>query len=155
MKEVRLPFSWKACLFDINSDKLIEHDILQYRETFVKDLKKKCSTKEEFVDKFFRDLMWHYWSRCEYEMAIYIENTRVFVEPWIGCPSPKLFRVDVTDYQGFDWLNFAELMVQVKGNKDGIAKIDVYDQLKFRFDELADFVWSYKHKYQRNRREMK
>ena len=146
MTELRPPFSWKANLFDINSNKLVEHDVLKYRESFVKDLKKKCTNKEEFIDKLFRDFMWQYWSRCEYEMAVYIENKRVFVEPWVGCKNPELYRADVTGYSDFDWHKFAELMIQVKGNKDGIAKIDIYDQLRFRFDELADFCWEYKHK---------
>lgn len=153
MKEVRPPFSWKACLFDINSDKLVEHDVLKYREKLVKDLKKKCATKEEFIDKFFRDLMWQYWSRCEYEMLIYFENDQVFVQPWVGCKNPDEARVNMTNRADFDWPKFAEVMIQSKGYKDGIAKIDVYDQLRFRFDELADFVWNYKHKYQRIKKE--
>lgn len=154
MKTAKRPFSWKAYLFNINSNKLVEHDVLKYRENLVKDLKKKYTNKEEFIDKLFRDFMWQYWSRCEYEMAIYIENERVFVEPWVGCKNPELYRADVTGYSDFDWAKFAELMIQVKGNKDGIAKIDVYDQLRFRFNELADFCWEYKHKYQRNKKEI-
>lgn len=154
MKTIKRPFSWKAYLFNINSNKLVEHDVLKYRENLVKDLKKKYTNKEEFIDKLFRDFMWQYWSRCEYEMAIYIENERVFVEPWVGCKNPKLCRADVTDQSDFDWSKFAELMIQIKGNKDGIAKIDVYDQLRFRFNELADFCWEYKHKYQRNKKEI-
>jgi hypothetical protein len=152
MKIVKRPFSWKAYLFDINSNKLVEHDVLKYRENFIKNLKKTCTTKEEFIDKLFRDFMWQYWSRCEYEMAIYIENERVFVEPWVGCKNPELNKVDVTDYPDFDWHKFAELMIQVKGNKNSIAKIDVYDQLRFRFNELADFCWEHQHKYQRNKK---
>ncbi len=154
MRELRQPFSWKVLLFDINSYKLVEHDILKYREKLVKELKKKCITKEEFVDKLFRDFMWQYWSRCEYEMLIYIENERVFVQPWVGCRNPDEARVDVTNREDFDWQKFAEVMIYSKGRKDGIAKIDVYDQLRFRFDELADFVWGYKHKYQRTKKEI-
>lgn len=153
MKEISKPFSWKAYLFDVNSDKLVEHDVLKYREKLVKELKKKCSTKEEFIDKLMRDFMWQYWSRTEYEMLIYIENDRVFVQPWVGCREPKDYRVDVTDYSNFDWTKFAELMLYNKGYKTGIAKIDVYDQLRFKFDELADFCWEYKHKYQRRKKD--
>lgn len=153
MKEINKTFSWKAFIFDANSDKLVEHDVLKYREKFVKELKKKCSTKEEFVDKLMRDFMWQYWSRTEYEMLIYIENDRVFVQPWIGCREPKDYRVDVTDDSDFDWTKFAELMVYNKGYKNGIAKIDVYDQLRFKFDELVDFCWEYKHKYERRKKD--
>ena len=154
MKAIKPTFCWKVYLFDINSNRFVEHDVLKYRENFVKDLKNKCTNKEEFIDKLFRDFMWQYWSRCEYEMAIYIENERVFVEPWVGCKNPKLCRIDVTDYPSFDWSKFAELMIQAKGNKDGIAKVDVYDQLRFHFNELADFCWEYKHKYKRNKKEI-
>ena len=153
MKEVRQPFSWTACIFDINSDKLVSHDVLKYREKLVKDLKKKCTTKEEFVDKLFRDFMWQYWSRCEYEMILYIENSRVFIQPFIS-KNPEENRVDVTDFPGFDWLAFAEQMLINKASKEGKVKIDVYDQLRFRFFELADFCWEYKHKYQRNKKEI-
>ena len=154
MKTVKPSFSWKAYVFDINSNRLVVHDVLKYREKLVKHLKNKCTTKEDFIDKLFRDFMWQYWTRCEYEMAIYIEDNRVFVEPWVGCNNPKLHRVDVTDYLDFDWLQFAKFMIQVKGNKDHVAKIDVYDQLRFRFNELTDFCWEYKHKYQRNKKEI-
>lgn len=153
MKELRPPFSWKALLFDANSDKLVEYDVLKYRENFVKDLKKKCATKEEFIDKLFRDFMWQYWSRTEYEMILYIENGRVFVQPWIGRREPNECRVDITDRPDFDWPKFAEQILNIKGYKDGTAKIDVYDQLRFRFDDLADFCWEYNHKYQRNKKE--
>lgn len=153
MKEVRPPFTWKVLLFDINSDKLVEHDVLKHREKFVKNLKKKCADKAEFVDRLFRDFMWQYWSRCEYEMLIYIENGRVFVQPWVSCQEPEEYRVDITDRPDFDWLAFAELMIINKGYRDGTAKIDAYDQLRFRFNELADFCWEYKHKYQRMKKE--
>jgi hypothetical protein len=57
--------------------------------------------------------------------------------------------VDVTDYSNFDWLNFAKHMIKVKGYKDGTVKDDIYDQLRFYFDEFVDFCWNYRHKYQR------
>ena len=152
-KDNRPPFSWKVLLFDINTDTLVEHDILKYREKFVKALKKKHATKAEFVDRLFRDFMWQYWSRTEYEMLIYIENDRVFVQPWVGCREPEKYRVDITDRPGFDWSKFAEYIITAKGYRNGMTKIDVYDQLRFKFDELADFCWNYKHKYQRNKKE--
>lgn len=151
MKEVRPPFTWKVLIFDVNSNKLVEHDVLKHREKLVKDLKKKCTDKAEFVDKLFRDFMWQYWSRCEYELLIYIEDGRVLAQPWI--PDREDCTTDLTDRSDFDWVTFAELMLRNKGYRIGKAKIDAYDQLRFRFDELADFCWEYKHKYQRNKKE--
>jgi hypothetical protein len=152
MKEIRPPFSWKTLLFDFNSNKLDEYDVLKYREKLVKELKKKYSDIMDFADALGKDLMHQYWSRCEYEMILYIENERVFVQPWIGRRDPIESRVDVTDYPNFDWPAFAKHMLKIKGYRDGTVKIDVYDQLKFYFDELVDFCWNYKHKYQRNKK---
>ena len=148
MKEARQPFSWKTYLFDCNSQKLEAYDVLKYREKFVKDLKKKCTDKAEFTDKLFSDFGWQYWSRCEYEMILYIKNDRVFVQPWAGIRDPELHKVDITDYQGFDWLSFAKHVITEKGWRDGTVKIDVFDQLEFKKQEIVDFCWNYKHKYQ-------
>lgn len=155
MKEVRPPFSWKVLLHDWNADTVRTHDVLTYREDLIKKLKKKCTTKEEFADALDRDLMWQYWSCSEYEMILYIENERVYLEPW--CGKFKEGRIDITDGPYLDWSAFANKMLEhawtdkYTGRK--YAKFDVYDQLKFRFDELIDFVWNYRHKYQRIKKE--
>ena len=152
MKEIRPPFSWKALLFDINSKKLEEYDVLKYREKLVKDLKKKYLTKEEFAEHLNRDLMWQFWSRCEYEMILYLDEGRVFVKPWAGISDPEKHAVDITDRTDLNWTTFAEKMLKDRCVYDSTVKIDVYDQLKFRFDELVDFCWTYKHKYQRTKK---
>lgn len=147
MKQIKQPFSWKVYLIDSNTDSLVTHDVLKYREKLIKDLKKKCTTKEDFADKLFLGFMSQYWSRCEYEMLIYIENEKVFAKPWI-CREPEKHISDVTNLPDFDWLTFAKQAILSKGC-NGTAKIDVYDQLMFRRDELVDFCWNYRHKYQR------
>jgi len=152
MKETRPPFSWKVLLFDINSKKLEEYDVLKYREKLVKELKKKYNTKEEFADKLNRDLMYQYWSKCQYEMILYIENGRVFAKPWVGVRDLENYAVDITDRTDLNWPAFAEKMIKEYGWRDGTVKIDVYDQLKFNFDELVDFCWNYRHKYQRTKK---
>ena len=147
MKEIKPPFSWMVLLFDVNSSRLVEYDVLKHRENLVKDLKKSCTDKAEFIDKLFRDFMWQYWSRCEYEMLLYTENGRVFVQPLDYCRNSEELRVDITDRPGFDWAKFAEQSLREEGYSP--VKVDVYDQLRFRFDDLADFCWEYRHKYQK------
>ena len=51
--------------------------------------------------------------------------------------------VDVTDDNNFDWKIFAEQHIkkQIYKNK---AKIDVYDQLKFRWNDFITYVWEYR-----------
>ena len=155
-KVVRPPFSWKVLIHDFNSATIKTHDVLAYREDFIKKLKKKCVTKEEFADTLARDFMRQYWSRSEYEMILYIENNRVYLEPWVG--TFKEGRIDITTNETLDWPGFAEELLSIRGWSDKennriYAKFDIYDQLMFRFDELLDFCWNYKHKYQRNKLE--
>ena len=150
-KVIRPAFSWTVQLHDFNTDDVRLHDVLANRETLVKKLKKKCVTKEEFAEALNKDFMRQYWSRCEYEMILYIEDNRVYLEPWVG--KFEEGRVDITEDTSLNWPVFAQKLLEysrtdkVTGRK--YAKFDAYDQLKFRFDELIDFVWTYKHKYER------
>ena len=155
-KVIRPPFSWKVLLHDFNANAVRPHDVLARREDWIKQLKKKCTTKEEFADALDRDFMRQYWSRCEYEMILYVENDRVYLEPWVG--KFKEGRVDITDDTSLDWPAFAAEMLKRpwldKETGRLYVKFDAYDQLKFRFDELIDFVWAYRHKYQRMQKEI-
>lgn len=157
MKTARPPFVWNVLLHDWNAHDVRVYNVLSTkREDYIKKLKKKCATKEEFVELLDRDLMHQFWSRSEYEMILYIENDRVYLEPW--CGTFKNSRIDITDDTTFDWLAFAQKMLYERTWHDketsrDYVKFDVYDQLKFRFDELMDFVWNYRHKYQRIKKE--
>lgn len=155
MKEARLPFVWNVLLHDWNAHDIRVYNVLSARrEDYIKKLKKKCTTKEEFIELFDRDLMHQFWSRSEYEMILYIENNRVYLEPW--CGTFKEGRIDITEDNILNWPVFAkEMLEQAWTNKETgckYVKFDVYDQLKFRFDELIDFIWNYRHKYQRRRK---
>ena len=155
MKELKPPFSWVVRIHDFNADRVKPYDVLAHREDLIKKLKKKHTTIEDFTEAFDRDLRWHYLSRCEYEMILYVENERVYLEPWVG--KFKDGRVDITDDKTLDWKAFAEKMLKEQGWNDKennrlYVKFDIYDQLKFRFDELIEFVWNYRHKYQRTKK---
>ena len=117
--------------------------------------KGKVLSKEEFADVLDRDLMWQYWSRSEYEMILYVENDRVYLEPW--CGEFKTGRIDITEGPYIDWPAFANKMLEQpwtdKETGRKYVKFDVYDQLKFRFDELIEFVWNYRHKYERRKKD--
>lgn len=56
-------------------------------------------------------------------------------------------KIDVTTREDFDWVEFAKKYIQ-HGND---AKIDVWDQLEFRFSDFATYCWEYHHKWQRNK----
>lgn len=146
------PLTWLVMYHNFNSDKLELYDVLRYREDFIKKLKKKCATKEEFAEKMQREMMWSYWSKTEWELVVEIDdNNHIWLSPWIGSRDPENVRIDVTDREDFDWIGFARWHINRKIYKNR-AKIDVYDQLEYRWDEFIDYVWSYRHKYQRTKR---
>lgn len=144
--------SWLVTYYDCNANRIRYYDIFKYREDFIKKLKKKCATKEEFASKIDSELHWSYWSKCEWEMIIEIDdNGHVWLSPWVGCRNPEDVRVDVTDRTDFDWYDFATEHIgkQIYKNE---AKIDVYDQLTYKdqFEKLVDYLWYTRLRYERN-----
>ena len=154
MKKEFSPFAWKVKNYLINENHIWDYDVLKYREDEIKKLKKKCVTKEEFADEIRREMMCQYWSRCEYEVVIEIDDdNRIWLSPWVGCKDPESVKIDVTDDENFDWRGFANLHIgkQVYKNK---AKIDIWDQISYKWPEFVDYVWNYRHKYQRDKKTM-
>lgn len=152
MKQAFKPMSWKVKNYCVNSNKIWDYDVLEYREDQIKKFKKKCTTKEEFAEKMRREMMWQYWSRCEYEVIIEIdENNRVWLSPWVGCRNPESVKIDVTDDESFDWHAFAKHHIgkQIYKNE---AKIDIYDQLQWKWSDFIDYCWNYRHKWQRRKK---
>ena len=145
------PLSWKVKNYLVSTDKIWDYDVLAYREDQIKKLKKKCSTKEEFAEAMKLEMMAQYWSRCEYEVIIEVdESNHIWLSPWVGCQNPENVKIDVTDDDNFDWKGFANEHIgkQIYKNE---AKIDIYDQLQWKWDEFIDYIWNYRHKYQRKK----
>lgn len=143
------PLSWLVTYHDVNADKIKYYDILKYRQDFIKQLKKKCATKEEFADKLRSEFLWAYWSKCEWELIIELdENGRVWISPWVG--SRENVKIDVTDREDFDWKGFANEHIGRQIYKN-CAKVDVFDQIMFanQFEKLVDLLWHTRLPYER------
>lgn len=143
------PLSWKVKNYDCNANKIVDYDILKYREEQIKKFKKQSKSKEEFAEKLSREFRWQYLSRAEYELIVVVdENDRIWLEPWVGCRNVDETRVDVTDDDGFDWRDFSEKHIgkQIYKNK---AKFDVWDQIFYQWVTFIDYVWNFHHKWQR------
>ena len=152
MKQEFKPMTWIVKNFDQNTQKIIDYDVLKYRENEIKQLKKKCATKEKFAEALRREMQYTYWSRAEYELVIEIdENDHIWLNPWCGCYNPEDVRIDVTDDESFDWQSFATEHIDKQIYKNE-AKVSVYDQLVFKWDEFVSYCWNYCHKWQRNKR---
>ena len=146
------PLIWNVKNYFCNDNKLWDYNVLEYREKQIKRLKKKYANKEDFAEAMRHEMMWMFWSRCEYEVVIEVdENDRIWLKPWIGCSDPDSVKIDVTDDASFDWRGFAEKHISKQIFKNE-AKIDVWDQIEYRFDEFIDYIWNYRHKYQRGRK---
>ena len=151
MKKEIKPLSWKVKNFDCNRQVIEDYDVLKYREDYIKKLKKKCATKEEFASELRSEFQYRYWSRAEYELVIEIdENNQIWLNPWCCCRNPQNVRVNVTDDDSYDWLGFAEEHIsQYRGND---AKIDIFDQLTYgdQFEKLVTYLWTTRLKYERD-----
>ena len=147
MKQEFKPLSWLVKNFDCNRQVIEDYDILKYREADIKKLKKKYNTKEEFARALKSELMYHYWSRSEYELIIERTNGgHIWLSPWCGCRNPQEAAICVDDDKDFDWRGFAEKHVNGYGCEE---KIDAWDQLHFVWNSFVDYCWNYRHKYQR------
>ena len=149
MKKTFESLSWLVKNFDFNRQTIVDYDVLKYREEQIKKMKKKATTKEEFSEMLRGEFQWQYWSRSEYELIIEIdEDNRVWLNPWVGCREPDKVRIDVTDDNSFDWRGFAKEHIgkQIYKNK---AKIDVYSQLEYVWDEFITYLWTTRLKWER------
>lgn len=133
---------WIVYRHNFNADKIETYNVLGSKHFLeeIKKIMKKCKDRDEFSEALKIEMMYHFWSRCEWELIIEItEDNRIFLIPWVGCREPDEVKIDVTDDESFDWRGFAELHIgqQVYKTK---AKIDVYDQLNYRWEEFVDYV---------------
>lgn len=152
MRKEFKPLTWKVKNYLINENKIWDYDVLKYREDQIKKLKKKYASKEKFAKEMRLEMMSQYWSRCEYEVIIEIDdNNRIWLKPWVGCVNPDDVKIDVTDDDSFDWKSFAKGHIEKQIYKNE-AKIDIFDQLQWKWQEFIDYVWNYRHKYQRTKK---
>ena len=134
---------WMAYYYSINRDEIKEFNIFghwRFREDVQKPAKKRIK-KEDFKEKLRRELLYYFWSKCEWELVIEVtEDNHIFLKPWCGCREPDKVRVDVTNDDSFDWKGFAEKHIsqQIFNNE---AKIDVYDQIRYVWEDFAEYVW--------------
>ena len=134
---------WMAYYYSINRDEIKEFNIFDHRRfrEDVQKLAKKRIKKEDFKEKLRRELLYYFWSKCEWELVIEVtEDNHIFLKPWCGCREPDKVRVDVTYDNSFDWNGFAEKHIsqQIFNNE---AKIDVYNQIQYVWEDFAENVW--------------
>ena len=139
-------FSWIVMNYNCNANKIESYDVLKNSVDWMKKMKKTSKNKEEFSDRLDRKMMWQYWSRAEYELIIEKWNHELWLKPWCGCHNPEEVKIDVTN--DTFWQEFAKQYNNWRGNE---AKIDIYDQLKFKWSEFVDYCWNTRLPYERRK----
>lgn len=127
---------YNVYIHDLNKREIKKYNIFEHGR-FYEDVKKnlkKCKTKEEFADKFKRDLQYYFWSKCEWETVLTTFPTRV--------PKAELNRMnrefaEMTERYGYE-PSYVGIYFDIK------EKIDVYQQCMLNFNILVDYVWSMK-----------
>jgi len=144
--------TWKVKFYECNQNVIKDYDIFGYSHWLdvIKDLKRKCSTREEFAATLRTKLMSQYWSRCEYELIIARHDGRIVLYPWVGCRDIATATVDVTDDTSFDWAGFADKHINRQVTKTN-AKVDIWDQIEYRWDEFINYCLTAKIPYDRNK----
>lgn len=133
---------WMVYNEDFNRHVIEPVNILRNYDDEIKKLKKKSKDYEDFSEQLRREMMWRYWSRCEYEVLMCIaKDGRVILKPWIN-PRNEEVSLDVTDDENFDWKSFAAECSKKYVSADNATKIDVYDQLDYRWDDFCRYCWS-------------
>ena len=143
---MKYELKWNVFYYNINRNKITTYNIFKHGSfnEYIKRAFKKCKTKEEFAQTLRRELMYYFWSKAEWELVIEItEDNHIFLIPWCGCRYPEKTKVDVTDDTSFDWRGFAEKYIQKKGYGNQ-AKIDVFDQVVYMWDDFLELVWNSK-----------
>lgn len=145
---------WNVKYFNFNKQIIQDFNVLKNYEEWIKEQKKKCATKDEFAEVLKREMMWRFWSKCEWELIISIDNKdNIWLSPWVGCRNIDEVKINVTNDNSFNWRGFAEKHIssQVYTNKiyTNKAKIDVYDQIEWNWKEFVDYIWYTRLKYER------
>lgn len=137
---------WKVWYYNINLNKIMQYDIFAHGRfnEYLKKAFKKCKTKDEFSKEARRELMYYYWSRAEWEIVIEVdEDGHISLIPWCGCRDPEAVRIYVDNDDSFDWEGFAQEQIAKQIYKNS-AKIDVFSQIDYVWDEFIDYCWSFK-----------
>lgn len=72
-KKMLYELHWQTYHYDINHKKIEPYDIFRhwrFNEDVISLLNKRGMTEENFREKLKSDLMYYFWSKCEYEVLV-------------------------------------------------------------------------------------
>ena len=130
--------TWNVVIDDCNKKSIENYNVLKHEEKNIQAFKNEAKTFDEFCEKLKTHFRSRYWSRCEYELMIEIDDRNHIIL------SPLFFHrdysLDVTDRTDFDWRGFAEYHIKKQIYRTE-AKIDIWDQIEYRWIEFARYCY--------------
>lgn len=136
-KEVdRLKLEWNVFSHDFNKKEIETYNIFEHGR-FLEDVKKnlkKCETKEEFAEKFRRDLFYYFGSKCEWEVVITSWPHHITTQELDRLNSER--EKTIREYNREPYRLYVSPEVG--------EKVDVYSQVSMNFSHVVDYVWSHK-----------
>ena len=139
---------WNVFYYDINRNKITNYNIFRHSRfnKYVEKALETSKTKEECAETLRRELMYYFRSKAEWELVIELdEDNHIFLIPWCGCRNPEEIKIDVTNDTRFDWNGFAKKHIKRQIYKNE-AKVDVYNQIEYVWDNFLEYIWNSKKK---------
>ena len=131
-----MKLEWNVYRHNVNNKKIEQFNIFEHGR-FLEDVKKdlkKCDTKEEFAERLKKNLMYYFWSKCEYEVVISSFPMRIKKE--------ELERLNTEFKKDSERYGHEPCSMWVR--PDAGEKIDIAGQVMLNFEVFVDYVWSYK-----------
>jgi hypothetical protein len=118
----------------INQRKIVKYNVLNDGIVAeIKDRVKKqhISDKKKFEESVQQILMYHYWSKSEYEIILTSWPPRITIEEYHKLERELAARMEEMDREPYSMC--ASLSVA--------EKIDVYDQVMLNWNIFIDYLW--------------
>lgn len=141
---------WNVYVSDFNSGEIVTYNVFNhwaFYESCVKAKKKFKDDREAFAKEVRSNLMYYFWSKCEWEIILNHwpdgEKYEMRKDMTVGQLRDAMRGVGV-DYPDSHISEDCEVSVRVylKHNRFKSEKIDVYDQVMANWDIFIDYLWN-------------
>ena len=133
---MKYELKWNVFYHDINREKITTLNIFNHWK-FAEDVQKslkKFKDKDEFAEQLRRDLMYYFWSKCEYEVIITSFPAHITMD--------ELDRL--SEERASCKEKYGREPVRLSVCPDTGDKIDIYTQVMNNWDIFLDYVWNSK-----------
>ena len=131
-----LKLEYYVYYYNFNSHSIKKFNIFNHGR-FLEDVKKdlrECETKKEFAEELYKDLIYYFWSKAEWEVVITPCIPRISIS--------ELNRLNEEREKTLKKYNREPYSLYV--NPDIGEKIDIYNQVMLNWNLFVDYVWSHK-----------